>query len=37
MNKVPWIALVVAIAALAVALYHWHNGGGKVHLGIKQG
>jgi hypothetical protein len=36
MSKIPWIALVVAVIALGVALYHWHNGNGKVHLGNKQ-
>jgi hypothetical protein len=35
MSKLVYVALVIAVAALAVSLYHWHNGGGKVHLGIK--
>jgi hypothetical protein len=30
------VSLVVAVIALIVALYHWHNGGGKVHVGVKQ-
>lgn len=28
-----WLALALSVAALFIALYHHHNGSGKVHLG----